>query len=78
MLHAALPWLHYDQTNDKVYCFMCMKASKVGNFRLCASKGDDAFLSCGYTNWKDANGDKRGGLLIRRVHKSTSILLKQQ
>ena len=53
-----------------------MKASKVGNFILCASKGNDAFLSCGYTNSKDASGDKRGGLLFRRVPKFTSILLK--
>ena len=43
MLHANQPWLHYDQTNDKVYCFMCMKASKVGNFRLCAARATMLF-----------------------------------
>ena len=55
------PWLHYDQTNDRAFCFTCMKASKLGNLKVCASKGDDAFSTRGYTNWKDACGDKTGG-----------------
>ena len=55
------PWLHYDQVNDKAFCFTCLKASKIGNLKVCASKGDDTFLSRGYTNWKDASGDKCGG-----------------
>ena len=42
--------------NDKAFCFTCLKASKIGNLKVC-----DAFLSRGYTNWKDASGDKRGG-----------------
>ena len=50
------PWQHYDQVNDKAFCFTCLKASKIGNLKVC-----DAFLSRGYTNWKDASGDKRGG-----------------
>ena len=42
------------------FCFVCMKALQVGKFKLCASKGKalDAFVTRGYTNWKDANGDK--------------------
>ena len=55
------PWLHYDQTNDRAFCFTCMKALKLGNLKVCASKSDDAFLTRGYTNWKDACGDKSGG-----------------
>ena len=55
------PWLHYDQTNDRAFCFTCMKASKLGNLKVCASKSDDAFLTRGYTNWKDACGDESGG-----------------
>ena len=27
---------------------------------MCASKGKDAFVTHGYTNWKDTSGDKRG------------------
>ena len=50
------PWIHYDQNNDKVFCFTCLKASRLGKLKACASKGDDAFLSRGYTNWKDAGG----------------------
>ena len=30
---------------------------------MCASKGEDAFVTRGYTNWKDASGDKRGGFV---------------
>ena len=57
------PWIHYDQTSDKAFCFVCAKASKVGNFKVCASKGEDAFVTRGYTNWKDASGNKRGGFM---------------
>ena len=39
---------------------MHIKASKLGNFKVCASKGKDAFVTRGNTNWKDASGDKRG------------------
>ena len=33
------PWLHYDQTNDRAFCFTCMKASKLGEFEgMCKQK----------------------------------------
>lgn len=38
-----------------------MKASKLRNLKVCASKSDDAFLTRGYTNWKGACRDKSGG-----------------
>ena len=41
------------------FYFVCMKSSKVGNFKVCASKGEDTFVTHGYMNWKDASGDKR-------------------
>ena len=31
----------------KVFCFTCLKASRLGKLKACASKGDDAFLSRG-------------------------------
>ena len=30
------PCIHYDQVNDKTFCFTCVKASKLGNFEVCA------------------------------------------
>ena len=59
-LFKKWPWIHYDQANDKPFCFVCIKASQVGNFKVCASKGEDVFVTRGYTNWKDASGDKQG------------------
>ena len=50
------PWIHYDQANDKAFGFVYIKVSKVGNFKVCASKGEDMFVTHGYTNWKDARG----------------------
>ena len=62
------PWIHYDQDNDKAFCFVCIKASKVANFKVCV----DAFVTRGYTNWKDASRDKRGGVVnheCSQIHK---------
>ena len=55
------PWIHNDQVNDRAFCFTCGRASRSADFKVCASKGGDAFLIRGYYNWKDACGEKRGG-----------------
>ena len=57
------PWLHYDQVNDKVYCFTCVKASTTGLLSSGAYKQVRRCLrkSWLYTNWKDASGAKKGG-----------------
>ena len=73
------PWIHYNQGTDKAFCFICLKASRLGMLKACASKGDDAFISRGYINWKDAVG-KNGGFSSHEhsnVHKySTDIVSK--
>ena len=56
------PWIHYDQTSEKRFV-SCVQRPKVGNFRVCASKGEDAFVTRGYTNWKDVSGNKREGFM---------------
>ena len=38
------PWIHYDQVHDTASWFVCVKASKLANLKVCASKGGDAFL----------------------------------
>ena len=60
-------WIHYNQSNDKAFCFVCIKTSKVGNFKVCASKGEDVFVTCGYTNWKEASRDKQWGYVNHKL-----------
>ena len=54
------PWSYYDQANDKMFCYPCVQAVRRGSVKLVGKK-KDAFLTAGYTNWKDASGDKKGG-----------------
>ena len=54
------PWLHYDQAEDKMFCHTCCQAIKQGNTKPLAEKKKDTFLTVGFTNWKDAAGDKKG------------------
>ena len=46
-------WLHYDNSTDAAYCYICMKA-ELGNKFLASTKHDPAFISKGFKNWKDA------------------------
>ena len=47
------PWLHYVENNDTVLCFMCAQASAQRKLQW-SSNLDLAFISKGFTNWKDA------------------------
>ena len=55
------PWLHYDQAEDRMFCHTCCQAVKQGLAIRGADKKKDAFITIGYTNWKDAAGEKKGG-----------------
>ena len=44
------PWLHYNEATDSAFCFHCMKAGNIAH----SSKRDDAFISRGFTNCKNA------------------------
>ena len=50
MLHW--PWLHYVENGDKVFCYICTKAYNVK--KLSASNVESAYITNGYTNWKNA------------------------
>ena len=54
--------MQHDQAEDKMFCFTCVQAFKQGSVSLLPKK-KDAFISVGYTNWKDAAGEKSGGFL---------------
>jgi len=46
-------WLHYDENKDLAFCYLCMKA--VRKKTLITSRcADKAFISTGFSNWKDA------------------------
>ena len=52
------PWLHYSEEEDKVYCHVCTQA--LAQNRLSAKKSDDAFLTTGFCNWKNATSKDKG------------------
>ena len=45
-------WLHYDEATDASFCYYCGKADQEGKLR--ATNKDLAFITKGFTNWKDA------------------------
>ena len=47
------PWIHYNEKNDSVLCFICAKQN-AKNYLLSARKKEQAFISTGYSNWKKA------------------------
>ena len=49
----SFPWLHYDVASDSAFCHLCMRAVSEGKL-LASTKHDPAFISKGYTYWKEA------------------------
>jgi len=47
------PWLHYIESRDVVLCFHCAEAKKQKKLNWC-NNADEAFISKGFYNWKDA------------------------
>ena len=47
------PWLHYIENDDAVVCFTCAGANRQKKLQW-SSNSDLAFISKGFTNWKDA------------------------
>ena len=44
-------WLHYNEQNDFVFCFICVQENATLNVRV-ARKKLLAFISEGFSNWK--------------------------
>ena len=49
----SYPWLHYDQKNDCLLCFICVTQEKKGNLRNEHCK-EDTYISKGFRSWKKA------------------------
>ena len=45
-------WLHYDECQDIVFCYLCVKAYR--EKKLSSGLIDLSFISNGFSNWKDA------------------------
>jgi hypothetical protein len=52
------PWLHYLENEDMALCHTCTRAFQTN--QLSSTMVDPAFISKGYTNWKDATVKKAG------------------
>ena len=52
-------WLHYDNVGDRASCYLCVTALKTGKMKP-GGNIDEAFVVRGYSNWKDASGNKGG------------------
>ena len=46
-------WLHYEASSDSAFCHVCMVAEFEKKF-LASTKRDPAFISSGFTYWKEA------------------------
>ena len=46
-------WLHYNEQNDSVFCFICVQQNAKLNLRTARNK-ELAFTSEGFSNWKKA------------------------
>ena len=51
-------WLHYDLRKNAVFCFPCMKQNNQNRLTTVPKK-EKAFISTGFSSWKDALGDFR-------------------
>ena len=47
------PWLHYNESDDSVLCFTCAQANAQKKLQW-STNADTAFISKGFSNWKDA------------------------
>ena len=45
-------WLHYDVNTDVAFCYLCMYSEAENKF-LASTKREQAFISKGFTYWKE-------------------------
>ena len=47
------PWLHYDESKDSLFCYICFNQNAKGNL-ISARKSEKTFITSGFSNWKKA------------------------
>jgi len=50
------PFLHWDEQSSSVFCLPCHNVQSLG-MNILSRKGEQAFVSTGFSNWKDAVND---------------------
>ena len=72
------PWLHYDVKRDAALCHLCMRAEHEHKF-LASTKRDAAFLSIGFTYWKEATAFNKhqSSECHREAHEALILFQKQ-
>ena len=68
-------WLHYDVDKDAAFCYLCMKCQLEKKF-LASTKWDQAFISRGFTYWKESYLYSRN-MLLQTVYVEALIVLPQ-
>ena len=62
------PFLHYDESNDSVFCHVCTMSFKLKRMKS-STRADPAFVtrgSRGFHNWKDATMAFRNHAMLRQ------------
>jgi len=52
-LENKYSWILHSECQNKAFCEMCQATATAGLFKF-STKKDDAFISDGYANWKNA------------------------
>ncbi|XP_042232507.1 zinc finger MYM-type protein 1-like [Homarus americanus] len=52
------PWIHYDETYDKAFCYECIKAYKQN--LISKAVIEPSFIARGFSNWKNASSKRSG------------------
>lgn len=47
-------WLHYCETTDSAFCCYCMRSAASSGRPKAAQRVEEAFISRGFKNWKNA------------------------
>ena len=61
------PWLHYDEDSDSVRCNISINQNAKGTLKNTARNMDPAFISKGYSNWKNARDSFKNLIKSRSV-----------
>ena len=67
-------WLHYDIEKDAAFCYLCMKCEHEKKF-LSSKKREPAFISKGYTYWKEVTTAFKKHKTSDCHHEAVEILL---
>jgi len=73
------PWLHNDRASDLAFCHLCMRVVSERKI-LASNKCDPAFISSGFTYWKEATtsfSKHQASAYHREAHEAL-IMLPQQ